>query len=102
MIPIQFKIPLQGRMNKGVYQCLECRFTAPEYDVTPYIKGFADSNYGEMVVWECPECGQKQFFHYRGDMYGFDYVTNYQEFLKGGDWKERALQMIIDKRKNQL
>ena len=103
-IPLKYKVPLQGRMNKGVYSCFyPCDFVAPHYDVTPYIKGFADSNYGTMVVWECPLCFKKSYFHYRGDMYGFDYILRYEEFLKGGDdWDDRAMQRTIDLIKSNL
>lgn len=90
-IPIKFKIPLQGKMNKGVYNCIKCDFVSPHYDVTPYILGFSESNWGDMVVWECPKCGQKMFFHYIGNRYCFDYIIRYEEFLKGGDWNKRAL-----------
>lgn len=100
-IPLKYKIPLQGRMNKGVYSCFSpCEFVSPHYDVTPYIIGFADSNIGTMVVWECPVCFKKSYFHFRGDQLGFNYLDRYEEFLKGGeDWSDRAMQKIIDKRK---
>ena len=81
-IPDIYKIPLQGKMNKGVYSCLACRFQALNYNVTPHIIGFAESQWGDMVVWECPDCGQKQFFHLRGSE-SCDYVAAYSGFKNG-------------------
>ena len=85
MIPIEVIIPLQGKYNKGVSNCIECNFRNPEYNVTPNIIGFAESKWGEMLVWECPICHTKQFFHY-DTSYGFDYVKAFIAF-KSGDPK---------------
>jgi len=61
------KIALTGRINKAVYQCINCDFKAPNYSVVPYMLGIADSQFGEMVVWECPQCFKKWYFHSRSN-----------------------------------
>lgn len=86
------KIALTGRMNKAVYRCLDCDFKAPHYSVVPYMLGVADSAYGEMVVWECPECFSKWFFHSRGNRQdSYPYEIAHELYSKGvKDWYGEA------------
>lgn len=73
-IPLEYKIPLQGIMNKGVFDCIQSGFGGKcknptshrlnKYCVIEDIIGFADSPWGTMVVWQCRECGQNNFFIY--------------------------------------
>jgi len=94
-IPVKYKIPLTGKMNKGVFDCLNEWNGCPNrkshrqspYCVIEDIIGFADSNWGTMVVWECKCCGQKQFFHLREySRGGLDYVKAYHEYITTGKW----------------
>lgn len=90
-IPSKFKVQPQGRINKGVYECYACDFKAPNYNVTPFIVGFADHPAGLMVVWQCPECGSKSMFHQRKDKHSMNYVVQFESFLSGDvDWIERS------------
>lgn len=75
-------IPDGTKFNKGIYECIECGFEAAHLNVTPYILTISDSKWGEMVVWECPKCFQKQMFHNRRRLY--DYRRSLASF-KGGD-----------------
>lgn len=97
-IPLQYLVPLQGRMNKGVFKCfnIRCNFEPThrqsEYGVTEDIIGFANSNIGKMVVWECKGCGEKYFFHLRENenpIPAHDYVVRYHEFITTGKWTYR-------------
>jgi len=66
-----------AKMNKGVCNCVECDFKAPDNFVVPYMTGIApNTNWGAMVVWECPKCFLEQFFHYRGGKV-LDYQSGY-------------------------
>lgn len=94
-IPLHYMIPLQGKMNRGVYDCFEsgCHFE-PTHRKSPYsvvedIIGFANSNIGKMVIWECKGCGEKYFFHLReNDIFSnIDYVNLYHQFLTTGKWE---------------
>lgn len=95
MIPIDYKIELVGKRNGMVYQCVnyECRFDAPKGNVTPFILGFAETTYGKFVVWECPKCFQKQYFHYFHSLdYGYNYVKSFEAFKNGEqDWIIKGL-----------
>ena len=97
-IPLQYKVPLQGKMNKSINDCINSgwggKCSNPKEhrqiscNVTEDVIGFADSQWGTMVVWECKECGQKQFFHLRewDSMMRTDYVRMYHEFLTIGKY----------------
>jgi DNA-directed RNA polymerase subunit RPC12/RpoP len=84
VIPAEYIIEPVGRKNGMVYKCVECWKEAPDCNVTPYIIGFADTQWGRLVFWECPHCYQKQFFHYRSD--GYNYLEAYKAY-KNGDVK---------------
>lgn len=96
-IPLCYKIPLQGKMNKGVFDCINSGFggncsNPVSHRKSPYcviedIIGFADSPWGTMVVWECKECGQKQFFHLREEESNhIDYVELYHRWRTTGKY----------------
>jgi len=95
-IPLKYKVPLQGTMNKGIYSCFECRFDPvhrqSKYTVVEDIIGFADSIDGVMVVWECKNCGTKYFYHLRDweeTIKAHDIVVKYDEYVKTGKWEWR-------------
>lgn len=96
-IPKQYMIPLQGEMNKGVYDCFQCNFEPThrksKFGVTEDILGFANSNIGKMVVWECKGCGQKYYFHLRENdlpyIQAHDKVITYHEYVTTGKWEYR-------------
>lgn len=91
-IPIEYRVLLQGKMNKGIFDCVNSGWGGKcsgsknhrqsPYNVVEDIIGFADSKWGWMVVWKCRECGQIQFFHLReNENRGtFDYVRMYHEY----------------------
>lgn len=95
-IPLEYKIALQGKMNKGVYDCInshdgkcssEQNHRKNKYKVIEDIIGFAESQWGTMVVWECKDCGQIQFFHLReNEKTSFDYVSEFDTFHKNGSY----------------
>ena len=64
-IPLNLRVPPQGRYNSGLFTCNECGFEPPLYNLVPHMLGLAETTAGVMVVWECPRCGQKWMFHYR-------------------------------------
>jgi RNase P subunit RPR2 len=66
MIPLKYRIPKQGRPNKSVSDCEECDFSAL-HNLVEYIIGFFEYNGMDFVVWECPECGSKWYFHSRSN-----------------------------------
>ena len=81
------KIPLRSdaKMNKGVYNCVECDFMA-KTALVPYIIGIApNTNWGTMVVWECPKCFQEQFFHYRTQAGVIDFQAGYVAYKLTGN-----------------
>lgn len=98
-IPLEYRIPLQGRMNKGVFECINGGFggNCPDtrthrhskYNVVEDIIGFAETQWGWMVVWKCKDCGQVQFFHLReNEQRGtFDYVRMYHEWKTTGKYE---------------
>lgn len=56
----EHKIPIQGRINKGVYECIKCSFKPENYNVTPYVLGFNDFCPGlAWCIWQCPKCHKK-------------------------------------------
>ncbi len=81
-------------MNKGVYTCFDYKCSKPinhresKYNVIEDIVGFAKSNIGIMVVWECKGCGQKYFFHLRENDPNnpYDYVEFYHKYKTTGKW----------------
>lgn len=96
-IPLKYKIPLQGKMNKGVFDCINSGWGGKcenpkshrrsPYNVTEDIVGFAESQWGTMVIWECKGCGQKQFFHLReNERGGPDYVVLYHNYITTGKY----------------
>lgn len=93
-IPKEYMIPLQGKMNKGVYNCFDYKCEKPishrasKYNVIEDIIGFANSNIGKMVVWECKGCGQKYYFHLREfeETTHHDYVKFYHDYKTKGSW----------------
>ena len=96
-IPLRYKVPLQGKMNKGIFDCINSIFSEKcgykpthrqnIYSVVEDIVGFADSAWGTMVIWECKGCGQKQFFHLReNEVRRIDYVALYHSFLTTGKY----------------
>ena len=78
-IPIEYRVQLQGSKNHR----------QSPYNIVEDIIGFADSQWGRMVVWKCRECGQIQFFHLReNENRGtFDYVRMYHEYKTTGKYK---------------
>jgi len=95
MIPVDLRIELVGRRNGMVSKCVnyEYSFEAKDGNVTPYIIGFAETTYGKFVVWECPKCFQKQYFHYMHSIEcGYDYVKSLQAFKdENKDWLIKEL-----------
>lgn len=95
-IPVEYRIQLSGKMNKGVFECInrwdKCKASTNHRQIPSIVVediiGFADSQWGWMVVWECKECGQKQFFHLReNEQYGsLDYVKMYHEYMTTGKY----------------
>lgn len=96
-IPPKYKVPLQGKMNKGVFDCINSGWGGNcsnptshrqnEYFVIEDIIGFAESQWGTMVVWECKGCGQKQFFHLReNENNGIDYVKMFHDWKTTGKY----------------
>jgi len=88
-IPLNYMIPFQGRMNKGVFDCMYCDSKAlhrkSKYCVVEDIIGFSDSPWGKMIVWKCKDCGKIQFFHLReNESYNLDYVKLYHEYITTG------------------
>ncbi len=74
---VKISLSSDAKMNKGVYNCVECDFIASHSNVVPYMIGIApNTNWGTMVVWECPKCFQEQFFHHRGGVY-YDYQAGH-------------------------
>ena len=74
---VKISLSSDAKMNKGVYSCVECSFKAPFSNVVPYMTGIApNTNWGTMVVWECPKCFWEQFFHYREGTY-YDYQAGH-------------------------
>ena len=92
-IPSEYIISLQGIMNRGVFECFKCNtkhtHRKSEYWVIEDVLGFADSQWGKMVVWQCKECGQIYFFHLRENepITPFDYVAFYHQYKTTGSWK---------------
>ena len=98
-IPIEYRVQLQGKMNRGVFDCINSGFGGKcsgsknhrqsPYNVVEDIIGFADSQWGRMVGWKCRECGQIQFFHLReNENRGtFDYVRMYHEYKTTGKYE---------------
>jgi len=90
-------IPLQGKMNKGVFSCFECRHEPThrksKFNVVEDILGFANSNIGQMVVWQCKGCGEIYFFHLRENdkpyIKAHDIVVKYHEYKETGKWEFR-------------
>ena len=68
-IPLNLRVPPQGRYNSGIFTC----------------NGLAETSAGVMVVWECPRCGQKWMFHYRAqnDRESFDYAAMLIAYRQG-------------------
>ena len=96
-IPPKYKVPLQGKMNKVVFDCINSGWGGNcsnptshrqnEYCVVEDIIGFAESQWGTMVVWECKGCGQKQFFHLReNENNGIDYVKMFHDWKTTGKY----------------
>lgn len=97
-IPKEYIIELKGKMNKGVFDCIEsgwggnCRNNVShrqsKYNVVEDIIGFAPSKWGTMVVWQCKSCGQVQFFHLRENepIQHHDYVRMYHQYKTTGTW----------------
>lgn len=93
-IPPEYMITLQGKMNKGIYDCFDYKCKKPvnhrasKYNVIEDIIGFAKSSIGMMVVWECKGCGQKYFFHLReNDLSNYhDYVKMYHNYKTTGTY----------------
>lgn len=68
-IPLQYKIPLVGEYNSLISTCYFCGKNIEDFEegtyVCDYALGIADSQYGEMIVIECPYCFEKFYFHTR-------------------------------------
>lgn len=89
-IPLNLRVPPQGRYNRGVFTCNECGFEPHYYNIVPHMLGIAETTAGVMVVWECPRCGQKWMFHYRAqnDREPFDYAAQLVAFRRGDpNWR---------------
>lgn len=73
MIPYH-KIPLAGTYNKAVSLCLTCNhyfMSDKRYgSLFDNVIGVADSAMGLMLIWECPICFEKWFYH-AGDHYDY-------------------------------
>ena len=77
---LKYKIPLTGTKNLGVYSCIACNYICKNYNIIPYALGFADSVHGLMLIWECPKCFEKQYFHARGcSNFYIDSFLDYQK-----------------------
>lgn len=61
-IDLKYKIQLQGYRNKWIIGCLNCQNNL-NGKIFQHIKGFADTDYGTMVIVECPECFETFYFH---------------------------------------
>ena len=81
----EHKIALKGRVNKRVYECLECDYKPQFYNVTPHVIGFNDFSPGlAWCIWECPKCGQVQRFHASKKLTQFfNYILQYEEYKSG-------------------
>lgn len=89
-IPLNLRVPPQGRYNRGIYTCYECGFEPLGYNVVPHMLGLAETPAGVMVVWECPRCGQKWMFHYRAlnAREAHDYAAQLLAYRRGDpDWR---------------
>lgn len=98
-IPQEYIVPLQGKMNKGVYDCInsgwggnctgDVSHRKNPYGVIEDIIGFAPSQWGTMVVWKCKSCGQIQCFHLRENepIQHHDYVRMYHEYKTTGSYE---------------
>jgi len=90
-IPIKYRIPLQGKYNRMCHKCLDCGFNALDGDNSTYdfLIGFADSNIGHLMIWECPKCFAKWSFHSRihedGDE--LNSFTRFMERIEAGKQK---------------
>lgn len=82
-------LPQNTRFNKGVYNCT-CGFRAENANVTPYMLGISSTQWGEMVVWQCPRCEAKWMFHNRKRVY--DYSKSFEAYKNGeNNWFEKGL-----------
>ncbi len=82
-VELMYKIPLTGKYNKGVNECLKCGYRSEV--LVEDIIGFADSDSGLMAIVECPECFDKWFFHGKGIYECFEtYIRffNHKHFKK--------------------
>lgn len=61
--PLKYKTRLKGEYWAGISSCPHCDYKVDL--ITKYCIGFADSNIGEMVMMECPECFKFWYFHAR-------------------------------------
>lgn len=66
-VDVKYKRPLVGRYNKSVSYCLECGFefvkNKAHGSLFDNMTGFNESNIGLVVMWECPVCFSKWFYH---------------------------------------
>lgn len=45
-IPLNLRVPPQGRYNRGVYTCYKCGFEPKHYNVVPHMLGLAETSAG--------------------------------------------------------
>lgn len=89
-IPLELRVPPQGKYNRGIYTCYECGFEPEGHSVVPHMLGIAETSAGTMVVWECPKCGQKWMFHYRAQnaFEPYDYAAKLIAYRTGDpNWR---------------
>jgi hypothetical protein len=79
-IDIEYKINLTGKYHKGVYYCPFCYFEPDSLHNNSI--GFADSNYGNMIVIECPKCFEKWYFHSRIKEYEYSHYSAFLQSIK--------------------
>lgn len=60
----QYKVPLTGKYNAGVYECPYCGHSCLDTFYNE-ICGFAEADFGMMKITECPHCFEKYFSHLR-------------------------------------
>ena len=80
-IKTKYRIPLQGEYNEGIYDCPECGYQSE--NVVEDAIGFADSNIGNVLIWECPKCFLKWYFHSHWEEMGKNFY--YGMFLNAID-----------------
>lgn len=61
-VDIKYRVPLVGRYNAGVYECLYCDHSVL-HDFYNHICGFSHAPIGVVKITECPNCHEKYYSH---------------------------------------